>query len=244
MPGLRPRVCKGFQLKVSIRHSYLTTNADVLQSHVQTHNPLRSKPHQCPHASCRRGFSAFTISSATVRVSTRMARSSTPSARSSRPRLRPRPRERRTRSRTERTRQSQLALPHRRAPKAFGLLGAPVRLAPSFVLSMRSAILRPLARQFKLSLCRLHYPSHTAVPHRRGMVPTPALTASLPLSSRRFAWHTVSSLYPSPKRSAVASAAQQRRGSSSRRWFARQSVSRSRSKAPDGHMPLVDSSFG
>ncbi|ORX34379.1 hypothetical protein BD324DRAFT_145390 [Kockovaella imperatae] len=28
-----------------------------LKSHVQTHNPMRSKPHQCPHASCKRGFS-------------------------------------------------------------------------------------------------------------------------------------------------------------------------------------------
>ncbi|WWD22079.1 hypothetical protein CI109_106568 [Kwoniella shandongensis] len=28
-----------------------------LKSHVQTHNPLRPKPYQCPHASCKRGFS-------------------------------------------------------------------------------------------------------------------------------------------------------------------------------------------
>lgn len=28
-----------------------------LKSHIQTHNPLRSKPHQCPHPSCKRGFS-------------------------------------------------------------------------------------------------------------------------------------------------------------------------------------------
>lgn len=27
------------------------------QSHIQTHNPLRSKPHVCPHNNCRRGFS-------------------------------------------------------------------------------------------------------------------------------------------------------------------------------------------
>ena len=28
-----------------------------LKSHIQTHNPVRSKPHQCPHATCKRGFS-------------------------------------------------------------------------------------------------------------------------------------------------------------------------------------------
>lgn len=28
-----------------------------LKSHAQTHNPTRSKPHQCPHPSCKRGFS-------------------------------------------------------------------------------------------------------------------------------------------------------------------------------------------
>ncbi|RXK37586.1 hypothetical protein M231_05128 [Tremella mesenterica] len=28
-----------------------------LKSHVQTHNPLRPKPHTCPHSSCKRGFS-------------------------------------------------------------------------------------------------------------------------------------------------------------------------------------------
>ncbi|WVF70045.1 hypothetical protein IAT40_004832 [Kwoniella sp. CBS 6097] len=28
-----------------------------LKSHVQTHNPLRPKPYQCPHPSCKRGFS-------------------------------------------------------------------------------------------------------------------------------------------------------------------------------------------
>ncbi|WWC87237.1 uncharacterized protein L201_002125 [Kwoniella dendrophila CBS 6074] len=28
-----------------------------LKSHVQTHNPLRAKPYQCPHTSCKRGFS-------------------------------------------------------------------------------------------------------------------------------------------------------------------------------------------
>ncbi|WVR04438.1 hypothetical protein IAU60_001441 [Kwoniella sp. DSM 27419] len=28
-----------------------------LKSHVQTHNPLRSKPYMCPHGSCKRGFS-------------------------------------------------------------------------------------------------------------------------------------------------------------------------------------------
>ncbi|WRT65021.1 uncharacterized protein IL334_001962 [Kwoniella shivajii] len=28
-----------------------------LKSHVQTHNPLRPKPYQCPHTSCKRGFS-------------------------------------------------------------------------------------------------------------------------------------------------------------------------------------------
>ncbi|WVW78733.1 hypothetical protein I302_100693 [Kwoniella bestiolae CBS 10118] len=28
-----------------------------LKSHIQTHNPLRAKPYQCPHSSCKRGFS-------------------------------------------------------------------------------------------------------------------------------------------------------------------------------------------
>ncbi|ORY26877.1 hypothetical protein BCR39DRAFT_248223 [Naematelia encephala] len=28
-----------------------------LKSHLQTHNPLRAKPHMCPHPSCKRGFS-------------------------------------------------------------------------------------------------------------------------------------------------------------------------------------------
>ena len=28
-----------------------------LKSHVQTHNPMRSKPHVCPHPTCNRGFS-------------------------------------------------------------------------------------------------------------------------------------------------------------------------------------------
>ncbi|WWD00311.1 hypothetical protein V866_007222 [Kwoniella sp. B9012] len=28
-----------------------------LKSHIQTHNPLRPKPYQCPHTSCKRGFS-------------------------------------------------------------------------------------------------------------------------------------------------------------------------------------------
>ncbi|WVO19241.1 uncharacterized protein IAS62_000520 [Cryptococcus decagattii] len=28
-----------------------------LKSHIQTHNPLRPKPYQCPHATCKRGFS-------------------------------------------------------------------------------------------------------------------------------------------------------------------------------------------
>lgn len=28
-----------------------------LKSHFQTHNPLRSKPHMCPHGNCQRGFS-------------------------------------------------------------------------------------------------------------------------------------------------------------------------------------------
>ncbi|RSH90294.1 hypothetical protein EHS25_001628 [Saitozyma podzolica] len=28
-----------------------------LKSHIQTHNPLRPKPHMCPHPTCKRGFS-------------------------------------------------------------------------------------------------------------------------------------------------------------------------------------------
>ncbi|WVQ84026.1 hypothetical protein IAT38_006171 [Cryptococcus sp. DSM 104549] len=28
-----------------------------LKSHVQTHNPMRPKPYQCPHSTCKRGFS-------------------------------------------------------------------------------------------------------------------------------------------------------------------------------------------
>lgn len=46
---------RAFNLKVSST-PHVVVLADS-QSHAQTHNPMRSKPHQCPHPTCKRGFS-------------------------------------------------------------------------------------------------------------------------------------------------------------------------------------------
>ena len=55
------RVCgrgfaRAFNLKVKTFFISMVI-ANVPQSHVQTHNPSRAKPHQCPHSTCKRSFS-------------------------------------------------------------------------------------------------------------------------------------------------------------------------------------------